>query len=250
MKFSIIIPAHNEEKFIGGCLESIRRAAAPYPGDVEIIVVLNRCTDGTERIAVEAGAKIVHEDAKSLSRIRNAGARQAAGEVLVTIDADSRMAENMLTEIDRALVSGKYIGGGVPIRPDRRSTGIVVTLAILNFFMWVTGLAGGSYWCRRSDFEALGGFNEKLFMGEDLEFAQRLKRLGKSRRLRFITLPRAHIVTSMRKFDRFGDWYFLRTVLLQVRRKRLAKWYRGEYQEEKRRFADKYFYEWEEDKKS
>jgi glycosyltransferase involved in cell wall biosynthesis len=250
MKFSIIIPAHNEEKFIGSCLESIRRAAAPYPGDVEIIVVLNRCTDRTELMAIEAGAMIVHEDAKSLSRIRNVGAKQAAGNILVTIDADSCMAENMLAEIDRALASSKFIGGGVQIRPDRRSMGIVVTLAILNFFMWLTGLAGGSYWCKRSDFEALGGFNEKLFMGEDLEFAQRLKRLGKKRHLRFITLPRAHIVTSMRKFDCFGDWYFLRTVLFQVRRKRLAKWYRGEYQEEERRFADQYFYEWEEDKKS
>jgi len=250
MKFSIIVPAHNEEKFIGGCLKSIRRAATPYPGAVETIVVLNRCSDGTERIAAGAGARIVREDGKCLSLIRNAGARQAAGDILVTIDADSRMSENMLVEIERALASGKFIGGGVHIRPDRRSTGIVVTLSILKLFLRLTGLAGGSYWCRRCDFEELGGFNEALFMGEDLEFAQRLKRLGKSRRLRFITLPRAFITTSMRKFDRFGDWYFLRTLLFQVRRKKIAKWWRGEYKEEERRFADQYFYEWEEDKKN
>ena len=250
MKFSFIIPAHNEEKFVGGCLESIRRAAAPFPGEVETIVVLNRCSDGTERIAAEAGARIIREDAKSLSIIRNAGAREARGDILVTIDADSRISENMLVEIDRALASGKYIGGGVRVLPDRRSMGIVFTLAILNAFMRLTGLAGGSYWCKRGDFEAVGGFNEALFMGEDLEFAQRLKRYGKGRRLRFITLPRASITTSMRKFDRFGDWYFLRTLLFQVRRKKIAKWYRGEYADEERLFADQYFYEWEEDKKN
>lgn len=51
VKFSIIIPAHNEENYIGGCLESIAKAAQPYKDQVEVIVVLNRCTDKTKEIA-------------------------------------------------------------------------------------------------------------------------------------------------------------------------------------------------------
>ena len=50
-RFSTIIPAHDEEHFIGLCLESIRVAAEPYPNQVEVIVVLNRCSDRTEEIA-------------------------------------------------------------------------------------------------------------------------------------------------------------------------------------------------------
>ncbi|MFO7674465.1 MAG: hypothetical protein R6V74_12220, partial [Lutibacter sp.] len=46
---------------------------------------------------------------------------------LVTIDADSRMSRNMLTEIDRLLRTGKYIGGGVAVWPERWSLGIVLT---------------------------------------------------------------------------------------------------------------------------
>ena len=91
MKFSIIIPARNEEKYISKCLDSIRVASQPYPGQVEITVCINRCTDKTEEITRSYGAKIVYDDSKNLAKIRNAGAKAATGEIIATIDADSRM---------------------------------------------------------------------------------------------------------------------------------------------------------------
>ena len=51
IKFSVVIPAHNEEKYLGRCLDSIMAASASYKDQVEVIVVLNRCTDRTEEIA-------------------------------------------------------------------------------------------------------------------------------------------------------------------------------------------------------
>src|SRR5437899_11686829 len=110
-KFSVVIPARNEERLIGRCLESIRVAAEPYPDNLEIIVVLNRCSDRTEEIAQGFGARTIREDAKNLAKIRNAGARLAVGDVLVTIDADSRMSPGSLVAINRALSSGTTIRG-------------------------------------------------------------------------------------------------------------------------------------------
>ena len=60
--------------------------------DVEHIVVLNRCTDRTEDIAVFGGCRVVHENAQNLSRIRNAGFTEARGNIVVSIDADSESA--------------------------------------------------------------------------------------------------------------------------------------------------------------
>lgn len=57
----------------------------------------------------------MREDVKNLARIRNAGARAAVGEVLVTIDADSRMSRGALVAIDSALSSGTTVGGGTVI---------------------------------------------------------------------------------------------------------------------------------------
>lgn len=216
-RFSILIPAREEEQLLPRCLESIKVAAAPFPNRVEIIVAVNRCTDRTEQIAVEHGAKVVHEDAKCLARIRNAAAKAATGEIIVTIDADSRMSSNMLVEIDRLLRTGKYIGGGVMVLPERWSLGIVATAVILSVVMIRHRVSGGLFWCLRQDFEAMGGFNESYVSVEDLDFAKRLKAQGKATGRRFKTITKAHIVTSCRKFDTFGDWYLVRNLGL-VRR--------------------------------
>ena len=232
-KFSVLIPARNEENFLPGCLDSIKAAATPFPDQVEIIVALNRCTDRTEEIALKHGAKVVREDGRNLARIRNAAAKAATGEIIVTIDADSRMTGNMLVEIDRLLRTGKFIGGGVTIRPERWSLGIFVTVLLLAVLLLWRRVSGGLFWCLRKDFEAIGGFNENLVSLEDLDFAKRLKAYGKSKGKRFTTIEKAHIITSCRKFDMFGDWYLLTNPRL------VRRLLRGKSQEE----ADHFYYD-------
>jgi glycosyltransferase involved in cell wall biosynthesis len=209
VKFSILIPAHNEERFIGACFESIRTAAKPYPGEVEVIVALNRCTDRTGEIARGNGARLAREDAKCMAKIRNAAARLATGDIIVTIDADSTMSANALTEVDRLLSSGKYIGGGTAIKPERSSLGIVVSVLAISTVLWRVRIAAGMFWCYRKDFEAVRGFNEDFISAEDIDFAMRLKSYGEAHGKRFGKMTRAHITTSCRKFDRFGDWHLL-----------------------------------------
>jgi glycosyltransferase involved in cell wall biosynthesis len=234
-KFSIIIPARNEERFLGACLHSIRVAAEHYQDQVEVIVVLNRCTDKTEEIAHSFGARTVREDTKNLAAIRNAGARSALGDILVTIDADSTMSPNTLVAIDRALTGGATIGGGTPIRPDRSSLGIKVTMWLFSTWMLIGRVSLGLFWCLRMDFEAVGGFDENLISGEDLDFARRLKAYGKKVDRPFSTLNDAYIVTSCRKLDAFGDWCVVRNPLLIWR---LA---RGKH----RRTADTFYYDFQ-----
>ena len=210
MKFSVLVPAHNEEAYLGACLASIEAAARPYQGQVETVVALNRCTDRTEEIARTHGAVIVREDARNLARIRNAAARAASGEILVTIDADSTMSANMLSKIDRALAGGDAIGGGVPVIPDRFSLGIALTWLMLAPYALIRyRVSGGLFWCYRKDFEAIGGFDESMVSGEDLDFAVRLKAYGKRCGKSFRTLWRASIRTSARKFDALGDWHLV-----------------------------------------
>jgi len=210
MKYSVLIPAHNEEAFIGDCLLSIKSAADKIPEEVEIIVALNRCTDRTAEIAVGHHAAIVKEDCKNLARIRNAAARAATGDIIVTIDADSRMSANMFVEIAANLSCGKTIGGGVMIRPERWSLGIFMSVLTVLPFLLIHRVSAGLLWCSRSDFEAVGGFNEALVSAEDLDFAKRLKAYGKKNGKRFKTITAAYIITSCRKFDTFGDWYLFK----------------------------------------
>jgi glycosyltransferase involved in cell wall biosynthesis len=209
-RFSILIPARNEEKYLPGCLKSLARAAEAFPNQVEVIVTINRCTDRTEEIARTHGAKVVHTDARNLAKIRNTAAKEADGDIIVTIDADSRMSPNMLRDIDRLLRSGRYIGGGVMIWPERWSLGIVATAIMLLPLAVRHRVSGGLFWCLREDFQAIGGFDEKWISVEDLDFAKRLKAYGKTKGKRFGMICRSHIITSCRKFDTFGDWFLVR----------------------------------------
>jgi glycosyltransferase involved in cell wall biosynthesis len=209
-RISLIVPAHNEAAFLTGCLEAARKAAERIDARVEIIVVLNRCTDETETIARRQGCVIVREDARNLSKIRNAGAAAASGDVIVTCDADSRMHSDSFREILRRLDSGKIVGGGAMVYPERWSPGIVASaLAILPYLAF-TGVSFGLFWCLKRDFDAIGGFDDRFVSVEDVDFARRLKRHGRASGRGWGTLVRAALVTSCRKFDQFGDWYLFK----------------------------------------
>ena len=74
MKFSGVVPAHKEENLLPRGLRAIAAAAEKITGDVEVIVVADRCTDSTAALASEAGAIVVESDARNISAVRNAGA--------------------------------------------------------------------------------------------------------------------------------------------------------------------------------
>ncbi|MDM5248298.1 glycosyltransferase [Lysinibacillus sp. G4S2] len=211
VKFSVIIPAHNEENYLGKCLESIAKAAQPYKNQVEVIVVLNRCTDRTEEIAQSYNCVTLKNEDKNLSKIRNAGAALAKGKILITIDADTRMTEHLLSDVERYLASDQYIGGGVNGNFERMSFGIVVSsmLLIVPLLFKYGFISVGIFWCYKKDFHAIKGFNENMLMAEDADFAKRLKEWGKKNGKKFGTIKNG-MITSCRRFDHYGDWVLLK----------------------------------------
>ncbi len=211
---SHVIPAHNEERYLPRTLAAVRRAAAAFGGGVELIVVDNDSGDATAEVAAAGGARVVREGKRCIAAVRNAGARAARGRILTFADADSMVSENFFVEAARLLDGGGCVGGNFAIRMDRSSLGIRVCVSLLLAVLrlWFR-VAGGSYFCLRESFFAVGGFDERLTYAEDLAFARALRRYGKGRGLRYCDSGAAHIVTSTRKFDHYGDWYFVRFLL-------------------------------------
>ncbi|NQZ30613.1 MAG: glycosyltransferase [Oceanospirillaceae bacterium] len=210
MKISIVIPAHNEEKYIGRCLASINEQVATNDLQVETIVVLNRCTDKTEDVAKSHGATVVSNDSKNLSEIRNTGVSHANTEWVITIDADSWMSKGVLAEIHKHTRQPNALGGGIRIKPERLSPGIAVGYGIMLVPAFFLGLSFGMYWFKKSDFDAIGGFDEKRHIAEDVDFLRRLKTHGRKSGRRHTIISVESITTSCRKFDEFGDWHFVR----------------------------------------
>jgi glycosyltransferase involved in cell wall biosynthesis len=133
---SVAIPAHNEEGFIARCIESVARSAQLADASVEIVVALNRCTDGTQAIAESLGARCVVNNTRCIAAVRNAAVRASVAPVVATIDADSWMAPGAVSEILRKAHDTRYIGGGTFMRPERMSLGIFFsTLVLLRYIL-------------------------------------------------------------------------------------------------------------------
>ncbi|MYK87101.1 MAG: glycosyltransferase family 2 protein, partial [Acidobacteria bacterium] len=92
LRFTLIIPAFNEEACLAPTLDSVHvateRLRARPRVDVETIVVDNNSDDGTATVARNRGATVIHEPVQGIARARNTGARHATGDVLVFVDAD------------------------------------------------------------------------------------------------------------------------------------------------------------------
>jgi len=206
---SVIVPAHNEEKYVKRCILSIRESADVFEGNVEIIIVCNRCTDRTEAIALENGARVVINEDRCIAKVRNAGIDAARGNVILTIDCDNRMTKGTLSEAYGLLEGGKYIGGGTKIRFERHSLPLRLNDWMVRIGFALTGLYCGIFWARKSTFEAIGGFADQRAM-EDVETAKRLRKYGKAQGKKYGVLKKNHLINSTRKFDDLGDWVYFK----------------------------------------
>lgn len=207
---SVAIPAHNEARFIGRCLDSIQASAAQAGVPVEIVVALNRCTDRTQAITEAAGARCVVNDTKCIAAVRNEAVRGTTAEAVVTLDADSWMAPGTVSAVLRHVHDPRYIGGGTYMWPERVSVGIFFSMLVVIPYVVKRGVSAGMFWFKRDAFDAVGGFDEQLLSVEDIDFALRLKAHGKQFGQQYGTIKRHGITTSCRKFDMFGDWYLWR----------------------------------------
>lgn len=235
MRFSVVVPAYNEERLLPRGLAAINSAGLRTE-EFEVIVVANRCTDSTIAIAEAAGATVVESQARNMSVVRNAGAAVASGDAIVTIDADSVMAPDALVEVARLLETGRLVGGGTKVRPERSSVGIRATLAVMEIATFVARISGAMFWCRLDDYTAIGGFDEHRLVAEDVDFARRLRAHGRRTGRRFATLRTAPVTISTRKFDHFGDWHMF-AMAGQVRAIRAAWTGRDSS------WADQYFFD-------
>ena len=92
MKVSVVIPAYDEERLLGGTLARVRAAAEAFSRrgwEWEAVVCDNHSSDRTAAVARAAGARVAFEPINQIGRARDTGARAAMGEWLVFIDADS-----------------------------------------------------------------------------------------------------------------------------------------------------------------
>ncbi|MDQ3618033.1 MAG: glycosyltransferase [Pseudomonadota bacterium] len=191
---SFIVPAHNEARVIAATLEALHGAAGALGVRYEIVVVDDASTDATAGIAAHHHARVVRVEHRHIAAARNAGAGKATGDRFVFVDADTLIDPSVLHASLDAMQRGA-VGGGAAVRLSGRLSlheRIVVSCAIWLFR--ATRIAPGCFvFCTRTAFEAVGGFDETYYAGEDVAISRALARHG-----RFVILRQA-VQTSPRK---------------------------------------------------
>ena len=210
-RFSLIVPAHNEERYLPRLLDSVERARDAYPGGrgaIEVIVADNASTDSTAEVALARGCRVARVEKRAIAAARNGGAALAAGEILCFTDADGQIHPDTFGAIERAVGSGRCVAGATGVVMERWSPGIVTTFAVYLPMVWLVGMDTGVVFCRRGDFDAVGGYDEARLYAEDVVFLWMLRRHGRASGRRLVRLRGVKGIASARKFDRHGDWHY------------------------------------------
>jgi len=192
---SFVVPAYNEELTILGTLTSIHEAMKAVGGEYEIVVADDASTDTTAALAHQAGARVVYVENRQISKTRNAGARAARGDRLIFVDADTQVNAEVIRATLWTLDHGAVGGGASPVFDSQApSWGPPMIKSVIVFMRWFRLAAGCFFFVRRDAFDAVGGFDERHFAGEEVMLSWALRRHG-----RVEILPE-HVVTSSRKF--------------------------------------------------
>jgi len=188
MDFSVIIPAHNEEKYIEKTLKSLPKSA-------EKIVICNGCTDITEKIAKKF-SKVISISEPNVSKARNEGAKKATGNILIFLDADTVIkSENFLDEIKKTL--NNSVVGTTKSISNSKSLRAKLAMNFKNLFLW-TGWSSGIIFCKKEMFEKVNGFNESLTKKEDSNFIKKCLNFGS------FGVADCFVITSMRRYEKYG----------------------------------------------
>lgn len=216
--YTIVVPAYNEEAHLPETLQALQRAMQGVPWRGEVVVVDNNSTDGTAAIAHACGARVVHEPVNQIARARNAGAAAANGRWLVFVDADTTISPCLLHDALRALESGTACGGGALVAFSAPIPAMAEAInRSWNWFSRTFRLAAGCFvFCKREAFEAVGGFDERVYASEEIWLSRALDRWGRRHGQRMLILSCGGVRTSPRKLRWHSQWRVAGMVALML----------------------------------
>lgn len=223
---SVIMPARNEEHYIGECLDSI--LANDYPHDrLEIVIVDGMSADGTREVVGRymkdyLSIRLLDNPDRVTPTALNIGIRAARGEIVVRVDAHALYAVDYIRRcVELLQTSGADSVGGVQRCVGTNFISNAISVAVTSPFgignahyryvereMWVDTVYLGAWW--KSTLEAVGGFDETWLVNQDYELNHRLRKSGKrillSPSIKCWYYVRPTLKGLLKQYFRYGFW--------------------------------------------
>ncbi len=214
---SVIIPALNEEKYLPRLLKDLANQSEK---DFEVIVVDGNSEDQTAEKAVAFQTKyplqIIITKKRKVAYQRNLGAQKAKGKYLIFLDSDMRVRSSFIKKLKNYGQKSKYLLL-LPIHiPEKSPYHDKVLFNVAGFFVEMSHLTdkpfsyGPGAMIYREFFNFIGGYDTSLFVSEDHEIIQRIRKSGVHAKF----IPDVHVYFSMRRFKNEGRLNVLRKYLI------------------------------------
>ncbi|MFH1978318.1 MAG: glycosyltransferase [Candidatus Aenigmatarchaeota archaeon] len=185
---TIVIPAYNEEKNIGDCLESIKQSDFPK-SKLEVIVVDDGSSDRTVEIAEKFGAKIIKQGHEGKVAALNEGIKNSMYDLVVTMDADTILEPGALSEIVKPMID-ENVGAVSGVSKVINKNGILglfqnveyiylefIRETVSNLLRTSPGIRGAFSCFRKEAINKAGGFDDRT-SAEDFDIAFHMKKAG------------------------------------------------------------------------
>ncbi len=225
MTYSIIIPTLNEEKLLPNLLKQINSPGFRNSFDTEVIISDGGSNDKTIEIAMELSDIVkVHNSTQrqNIAEGRNAGAKQANGDIFIFINGDVLIPEiaHFFNYIENKFAPSDYLAMTckVKIFPeeeillDKLYHGVYNAYFVLLNKIGIGMGRGECHIIRKNVFRKINGYNESLAAGEDFDLFRRIRKLGK-----ILFAKNLCVYESPRRFRKLGykqvSWSWLKNGL-------------------------------------
>jgi len=187
---SVIIPAHQAEKYIAQAVDSVRRQV--WSGETEIIVIDDGSTDNTAATAQTLGVQVLRKTQGGAASARNMGLRAAAGQLILLLDADDVLTDGAVNAMYAALTGDADAVFAMAedfISPELTEA---QEAELKPRPVPYGGVLPGCSLIRRQVFDAVGLFDDTMKSGETVAWQLKLRDAG----IRTIQIP---VVTLKRR---------------------------------------------------
>ena len=212
---SIIIPAHEEEKYIGISIERLLNQSEVIfigkdetPADFigkgkavcELTVVVTSGEDNTEGVVAKyPKVNLISDNFSGVSEARNIGANVSKGDVFLFLDADTLLNDGFLKRLDDFKDRRNFIGTS-RLLPDINTVKARIFMFGNNIAHIISRTSMALIFCHRDVYKEVGGFDESMPAGEDLKFIN----IALKNKAKFKYLGSISAITSMRRFETNG----------------------------------------------
>jgi len=212
---SVVVPTYNEEQNIERCLESLADQTVPRE-TYEVIVVDGNSKDRTRELAEPLADSVFIQKSKRVGGARNDGVMAASGEVVATTDADCILPRDWVERIGKNFAEREIVqlyGTVYPIEGgvrNRLSLAGANTFSRLGYHTRTIYFTLGCNTAFDRDAFVRAGMYRCIDAGDDLEIAQRMRRIGK-----VYLDPDLAVGFSMRRYQQFGtiksisEWLYI-----------------------------------------